>query len=84
MDSFLDKDDIVQDISTFDESSLVFWDDPGKNSFQPGSNDLCYELVTSIAQRDRPEYRLKEVALFSFGIRARNEELVLPPNLLVS
>ena len=27
--------------------------------------------------------RLKEVAPFSFGIRAKNEELVLPPNLLV-
>ena len=55
MDSFLDKDDIVQDFSTFDEASLVFWDDPGENSFQPGSNDLCYELVASIAQRDGPE-----------------------------
>ena len=55
MDSFLDKDDIVQDFSTFDESSLVFWDDPRENSFQPRRDDLCYGLVTSIAQRDRPE-----------------------------
>ena len=52
VDSFLDKDNIVQDFPTFDESSLVFWDDPGKNSFQPGSNDLCYKLVASVAQRD--------------------------------
>ena len=28
--------------------------------------------------------RLKVEAPFSFGIKARNEELVLPPNLLVS
>ena len=50
MDSFLDKDDVVKDFPSFDESPLVFWDDSRENSFQSGGNDLSYELVTSVAQ----------------------------------
>ena len=55
MDSFLDKDNVVKDFPSFDETPLIFRDDSREDSFQSGCNDLRYELITSIAQRDGPE-----------------------------
>ena len=52
---FLDENDVVEDFPSFDESSLIFRDNPGQNSFKPGGYNLGYNLLTCIAQGDRPE-----------------------------
>ena len=51
MNCFLDENDVVEDFPSFDESSLIFRDIPGQNSFKPGG----YNLVPCVAQRDHPE-----------------------------
>ena len=55
MNCFLDKNDVVEDFSSFDGSALIFRDYPGQHSFNPGDYNFGYQLVPSIAQRDRPE-----------------------------
>ena len=68
-------------MSSLNEASLVLRNDLGKNFF----DSVCYncgdDFVPSIAERYRTESG-EVLGTFLLGIKARNEELVLPPIFL--
>ena len=49
MNGFLNKDNVIENFSSFDEAALVFQDDPRKDSFKPGGYYLGNKLVPGIA-----------------------------------
>ena len=46
VDSLLDKEDIILDLSPFNEPPLILRDDSGENFFKPIGNNFGYNLVT--------------------------------------
>ena len=83
MDCFLDKDDIIEDFPSFDETALISGMILGSILLILIAIILVMSLYP-VLQREIGLKRLKALAPFSFGIKAGNEELVLPPILLVS
>ena len=83
MNGLLNKDNVVLDLPAFYESTLVLWDDSGEDCFKSIGNDFGYNLVAEIAKGDWPESG-EGSGPFSFGIRVRKAEFVLPPILQVA
>ena len=46
VDSLLNKEDIILNLSPFNEPPLILWDDFGEKFFKPISDYFCYYLVT--------------------------------------
>ena len=50
MESLLDQEDVVSNVSAFYEASLIFWDDMGKNCFQSVCYNLSEDFIASVAE----------------------------------
>ena len=55
MNGLLNKENIVLDLPSFYEPSLVLRDDSGEDFFESIGNDFGYNLVAEIAKGDGPE-----------------------------
>jgi hypothetical protein len=81
MNGLLDQNDIIQDLPSFYETSLIFRDNSWEQILESVSYNFGDDLVACVAQGDGWNL-LKLLAPFSLGINARKEELVLPPSLV--
>ena len=66
MDHFLDQNNVVCNLPSLNEASLVFRDDGRQRFFNPIGDDLGDEFVADIAQRDGLE-SVKGGGPFLFG-----------------
>jgi len=66
MDRFLDQNDVVLDMSSFDESPFIFRDDFGEHFFEAVCYDFGDDLISGIAERDRSKAG-EELGSFLFG-----------------
>ena len=55
MDSFLDKDNIVSDMFSFDEAALIIRNYRRENGFDSIGDNFYDDLATNITQRDWSE-----------------------------
>ena len=56
MNCFLHQDNVVLDMSALNEASLVLQNDLGKNFFDSVCYDFSDDFVSSIAERNGPEF----------------------------
>ena len=84
MNGFLDENNVVQDFPSLDETSLIFGAlILGRILFSLEAIILVM-ILYPVLHKEIGLKRLKVLAPFSFGTRARKEELVLPPSLFTN
>ena len=50
MKSLLDEEDVVRNVSAFNEASLIFWNDTRKNCLQSVCYNLSENFIASVAE----------------------------------